>query len=358
MRALPVLAAFVLATAALPALAAPLLSGAPISTSCDPHAEICIGKPCGVTSGLTTMDNDQKNLIACLKDDSGNLNWKSMSPFQIAPNGNLGIGTANPGATLDVGYVPDTGWGTGTVRSGKFIAYSWDATYDSVDPLTGRNYHLIGTYHGWDPNSIYIGGYNAGNTGVDADGNHYANATSVTFGGYGSGLTGWPYNTPTMTVDLINRNVGIGTTAPAGTMEVQTPTWNTNVQAGAFLNPINGNTAGVQISSGTTGGFGGHLYFVRQPTNKGWHINIDPSDGFNVSETGVLDYRLKIAPGGNVGIGTSSPVTSLDVKGSVKVGTDDSTVCSATTEGALRFNTVTKTFEGCDGTSWRGLAYH
>jgi hypothetical protein len=48
------------------------------------------------------MDGDQKNLIACLKSDTGALVWKSMSPVTLLPNGNVGIGTAGPNAKLDV----------------------------------------------------------------------------------------------------------------------------------------------------------------------------------------------------------------------------------------------------------------
>lgn len=56
-----------------------------------------------------------------------------------------------------------------------------------------------------------------------------------------------------------------------------------------------------------------------------------------------------------VGVGETAPATRLDVKGMVKVGTD-STVCSATTAGAIRFATSTG-FQGCDGTNWVRLDY-
>lgn len=52
---------------------------------------------------------------------------------------------------------------------------------------------------------------------------------------------------------------------------------------------------------------------------------------------------------GNVGVGTNSPQSKLDVNGSVRVGAD-ATACSATIAGAMRFNTPN--VEYCNGTNW------
>ena len=41
----------------------------------------------------------------------------------------------------------------------------------------------------------------------------------------------------------------------------------------------------------------------------------------------------------------------MDVSGDIKIG-NSSVVCNATTEGSIRYNTVFKQFEGCDGTNW------
>ena len=51
-----------------------------------------------------------------------------------------------------------------------------------------------------------------------------------------------------------------------------------------------------------------------------WHINQDlggSNPGLNFVETGVADGRLFLKPGGNVGIGTSNPLTKLDVRGDI-----------------------------------------
>jgi hypothetical protein len=52
---------------------------------------------------------------------------------------------------------------------------------------------------------------------------------------------------------------------------------------------------------------------------------------------------------GNVGIGTTTPQSKLDVNGSIRVGAD-ATICSATISGSMRFNTPN--VEYCNGTSW------
>lgn len=53
-----------------------------------------------------------------------------------------------------------------------------------------------------------------------------------------------------------------------------------------------------------------------------WHINL-VSGGFNFAESGVMDYRLFLKEGGNVGIGTNNPIAKLDVNGSLVVRGSD-----------------------------------
>lgn len=60
--------------------------------------------------------------------------------------------------------------------------------------------------------------------------------------------------------------------------------------------------------------------------------------------------------GGNVGIGTSAPVTALEVQGGIKFGDQTQvTSCSASEEGIQRYNSVSKKMEFCNGTAWVGL---
>lgn len=48
-----------------------------------------------------------------------------------------------------------------------------------------------------------------------------------------------------------------------------------------------------------------------------WHMNYF-GNGLNVAETGVADFRLYLQDGGNVGIGTRTPSSKLDVAGPVR----------------------------------------
>lgn len=74
---------------------------------------------------------------------------------------------------------------------------------------------------------------------------------------------------------------------------------------------------------------------------------------------------LFLSPGnGNVGVNTNNPQTPLQVNGDVMVG-DDSTVCSATTAGAMRMTPYTAAtatagaklsqLQMCDGQNWNPI---
>lgn len=57
---------------------------------------------------------------------------------------------------------------------------------------------------------------------------------------------------------------------------------------------------------------------------------------------------------GNVGVGTDSPKTKLDVAGGIKIGSEDT--CNVNTTGVIRYNSSGKKFEGCDGEEWKLIA--
>lgn len=59
-----------------------------------------------------------------------------------------------------------------------------------------------------------------------------------------------------------------------------------------------------------------------------------------------------IVVSGDVGVGTNSPAAKMEVVGGVKVGNDTS-VCNANKEGTIRYDSVNKVFEVCDGLNWR-----
>jgi hypothetical protein len=92
-----------------------------------------------------------------------------------------------------------------------------------------------------------------------------------------------------------NGNVGIGTTNPGR--------WPLSIQAQAGAQEL--------------------ISFMDPSGNTKWHINQNwISSGLNFVETGVSDFRVFIATGGNVGIGTNAPATKLHVAGDVTVTGD------------------------------------
>ncbi len=62
---------------------------------------------------------------------------------------------------------------------------------------------------------------------------------------------------------------------------------------------------------------------------------------------------LNVMNNDRVGIGTSSPVTTLDVSGGVRIGQESAT-CDSTLAGTLRYNGTSLEF--CNGTSWSGFS--
>ena len=55
-----------------------------------------------------------------------------------------------------------------------------------------------------------------------------------------------------------------------------------------------------------------------------------------------------------VGVGTYKPQAKLDVAGAVRVANDTS-ACTSANEGAIRYVSASKKFQGCDGTGWVNL---
>ena len=78
-----------------------------------------------------------------------------------------------------------------------------------------------------------------------------------------------------------------------------------------------------------------------------WHLNHNPQGpnvqrGLNFSETGVSDFRLFLQTGGNVGVGTGTPMASLDVaSGLLHVGGTTTPVVNKQQGAYLGWNALT-----------------
>lgn len=134
-------------------------------------------------------------------------------------------------------------------------------------------------------------------------------------------------------------HVGIGTSAPTQPLTV------------AKTDGLYGGPA----SSGQTQPFGAiRLLYGSIAGDMGVHSN----GALWLQNSGVTNlasnYPLSFNPnGGNVGVGTLSPASKLDVAGGVKAGNDTST-CSGTNAGTIRW--TGSAMEYCNGTAWVGFS--
>ncbi len=110
----------------------------------------------------------------------------------VTSTGKVGISTSTPTERLEV-------------HNGKIrIADAWD---NVLETRQGNwSYHqLIGTYHGWDSEAVYIAGYHAAN--------HSQWDTRRVIWGSGNAE-------PALMVDIENQEVGIGVGVPTATLDV------------------------------------------------------------------------------------------------------------------------------------------
>jgi hypothetical protein len=103
-----------------------------------------------------------------------------------------------------------------------------------------------------------------------------------------------------MTILASNRNVGIGTTSPSGKL---------HISSGGSPSIIIQDTDGTDQYATINHNNGSNQYIARNNTSNGQHVWF--------GQTGVSSFteRMRIDSSGNVGIGTASPSSTLDVKG-------------------------------------------
>ena len=202
-----------------------------------------------------------------------NLAWNQSGSniFLNTPSGNVGIGTTNPGATLDVNGVTRIFSGT------------------QLQPgIVSRSYTDSGWYY-WD-NGVKVSMTWAS-----------SNSNTMTINGYG--------------------NVGIGTTNPGASLELYKSLATSSTEQQMMI--IN-----TDFGAATTTGFGGDIVFrgrtagnLLQDNAKISAYNEDASNNgyalgfFTAPSAGVMSQRMTILRAGNVGIGTTNPNAKLTVNG-------------------------------------------
>jgi len=87
------------------------------------------------------------------------------------------------------------------------------------------------------------------------------------------------------------------------------------------------------------------------------HTSEGPTTDVLICDAGTMTLKtarsLKTNPV-REGIATASPEAALDVAGEIKIG-NTSLACSATTEGAIRYNSAGSSHEFCDGATWQAF---
>ncbi len=157
------------------------------------------------------------------------------------------------------------------------------------------------------------------NNGVIYHGGSYyqfpSGSNYLLYGRSGMGLVFGSNDSEAARFDL-SGNLGIGTTSPTAALHVQ--------------KAINGGFAGTIYNTQATGGFG---LSVRGG-------NSSAEDALRVQNVGGT-YLLNVKGNGNVGIGTTSPQTNLDVfsgtGGTLRLGTSDTVVLGGDTIGRIEF---------------------
>jgi len=205
--------------------------------------------------------------------------------LRIDGSGNVGIGTTNPDAQLEISNNTTTnGAGGASLRLTRK-----DTTVLSGDPVGKIEF------------------YN-----TDADGAHVSSfikgEARETYGRKGALAFGVSQTNSTDAVEAMriaeNGNVGIGTDSPGEKLEIN-----------------EANTPKIRFGRGTS-------YY--------WDIGHTSSDFQFESQTGGTIMHLKYD--GNVGIGTTSPQAKLDVDGGIKMA-DDTATASSSNVGTQRYRT-------------------
>ncbi len=253
--------------------------------------------------------------------------------------GNLGVGTSSPYAKLSV--------------AGQVVGAYFTGTTTSTSTLAGGLQTLALNVTG-SASSTFTNGINLSN------GCFSVNGTCISGGGGGSGTvssgtTGQTafYNadgtvlTATSSIFLTpSGSVGIGTTNPLGTLDVQgqdggtvriKSVSNTSAAAVQFLGT---NSAGLSLI-GQSGGAG---TLHNSAISGDMVINNRAGGGILLSsDSGYSRTDMYITSGGNVGIGTSSPANKLSVGGTAYIGGN------LTATGTATIGTLTGLLSGTNG---------
>jgi len=234
----------------------------------------------GIGSAVPGAKLDIGGVTSTIANGAGNMNITPAGNLLIT-QGNVGIGTTGPSAKLDVG----TTAGGQTTTAGS-LGLIRNATNADTSPYTQARMIVYGG------TGIDVGNWGYFGYGADA-------SLRIVYGKTGSGaplyfgtssaMDGTGTFTPNMTIQM-GGNVGIGTTSPGQKLEVNGLQRFTSTgyigSAGSMFTGMGAGDMGIRADGG--------LYLGT--------ANSDPP-------------KVAIISNGNVGIGSLSPATKLDVNG-------------------------------------------
>jgi len=243
----------------------------------------------------------------------GNPVTAGTSRLAISPSGNVGVGTSTPGSLL---HVEDRSTGASELRVFKNTGSGGPHASLKVGYDDGSRLEI---WRARDDADIHFDSSQAGGRML--------------------------FSTNTASFGFTGGNVGIGTTGPSGELELA----RSSASYGPYLKLTNTNGGGYtpRLQFGTYG-------YSGSPAGQFTLLSVETD--YSGAAGSRVRFSMKDQPQSTaVEALTIQATGNVAVAGSIQVGADNA-ACSGTNQGALRFNTGSKTLEFCDGSVWRSLA--
>ena len=221
--------------------------------------------------------------------------------MRIQENGEVGIGTNNPGANLHVRGNATSGFTPGFGGAGPELAFSRGGFYKPAATIQMVDYN----------------GYSSGLC--------FNVHRGVNYGGGGAFADNWPTDViQAMTIN--NRgDVGIGSVDPSQPLHVQVD--NLGMNFPIFVRNKNGtigsdNGVGIGFNTESAGNWMKAGIFHERTSNFGrGDLHFLVNNSANSSSVTMADAKMTVRANGNVGIGTTTPQAQLNTTGSVRMNT-------------------------------------